>query len=203
PSTTLFRSGRLPDDALRVHPVRTPLRRALAGAEAPVPGGVALLALPRPQRAGAVHHRDDPGQPRRRLRAVAGAAHRARPRRRRPRRTRPHVAAGRPARRGGRRPGPRACRHVMRRYPALRVLLDRAHDALDGWEASFGPFERHPSLAVDEERLAEALDRYLARLTAPPGDAGGNYPFFHPRYAGQMLKPPHPVAVAAYAAALR
>ena len=91
----------------------------------------------------------------------------------------------------------------MRRYPALRVLLDRAHDALDGWEASFGPFERHPSLAVDEERLAEALDRYLARLTAPPGDAGGNYPFFHPRYAGQMLKPPHPVAVAAYAAALR
>src|SRR4051794_6862397 len=30
----------------------------------------------------------------------------------------------------------------------------------------------------------------------------GNYPFHHPRYAGQMLKPPHPVAVAAYAAAM-
>jgi glutamate/tyrosine decarboxylase-like PLP-dependent enzyme len=30
----------------------------------------------------------------------------------------------------------------------------------------------------------------------------GNYPFFHPRYAGQMLKPPHPVAAAAYAAAM-
>src|SRR6266536_1132694 len=29
-----------------------------------------------------------------------------------------------------------------------------------------------------------------------------NYPFFHPRYAGQMLKPPHPVAVAAYLAAM-
>ena len=29
-----------------------------------------------------------------------------------------------------------------------------------------------------------------------------NYPFFHPRYAGQMLKPPHPVAVAAYTAAM-
>ena len=30
----------------------------------------------------------------------------------------------------------------------------------------------------------------------------GNYPFFHPRYAGQMLKPPHPVAAAAYVAAM-
>jgi glutamate/tyrosine decarboxylase-like PLP-dependent enzyme len=25
-----------------------------------------------------------------------------------------------------------------------------------------------------------------------------NYPYFHPLYAGQMLKPPHPVARAAY-----
>src|SRR4051794_37707954 len=32
---------------------------------------------------------------------------------------------------------------------------------------------------------------------------GDHYPFFHPRYAGQMLKPPHPVAVAAYEAAMR
>ena len=30
----------------------------------------------------------------------------------------------------------------------------------------------------------------------------GSYPFHHPRYAGQMLKPPHPVAIAAYTAAL-
>ena len=30
----------------------------------------------------------------------------------------------------------------------------------------------------------------------------GNYPFFHPRFAGQMLKPPHPVAVAGYLAAM-
>lgn len=29
-----------------------------------------------------------------------------------------------------------------------------------------------------------------------------NYPYFHPRYAGQMLKPPHPVARLAYALAL-
>ena len=29
-----------------------------------------------------------------------------------------------------------------------------------------------------------------------------NYPYFHPLYAGQMLKPPHPVARAAYALAM-
>jgi glutamate/tyrosine decarboxylase-like PLP-dependent enzyme len=29
-----------------------------------------------------------------------------------------------------------------------------------------------------------------------------HYPFFHPRYAGQMLKPPHPVAVVGYLAAM-
>ena len=41
------------------------------------------------------------------------------------------------------------------------------------------------------------FDRYLERLT------DGNYPFHHPRYAGQMLKPPHPIAIAAYLAAMR
>jgi tyrosine decarboxylase/aspartate 1-decarboxylase len=30
---------------------------------------------------------------------------------------------------------------------------------------------------------------------------GDNYPYFHPMYAGQMLKPPHPLARAAYALA--
>ncbi|GLU45726.1 aspartate aminotransferase family protein [Nocardiopsis ansamitocini] len=46
-------------------------------------------------------------------------------------------------------------------------------------------------LDVLGDRLAELTDR----LT-------GNYPFFHPRYAGQMLKPPHPVAVVGYLAAM-
>jgi glutamate/tyrosine decarboxylase-like PLP-dependent enzyme len=31
---------------------------------------------------------------------------------------------------------------------------------------------------------------------------GDNYPYFHPLYAGQMLRPPHPVARAAYALAM-
>jgi glutamate/tyrosine decarboxylase-like PLP-dependent enzyme len=45
------------------------------------------------------------------------------------------------------------------------------------------------------DRMAEALQEYTSRLR-------DNYPFFHPRYAGQMLKPPHPAAVAAYTAAM-
>lgn len=92
---------------------------------------------------------------------------------------------------------------MPRRYPDIQPLIEQAHDTIDRWEASFGPFERHPTMSVDEERLGAALEEYLGRLTAPPAASGGNYPFFHPRYAGQMLKPPHPVAVAAYAAAMR
>jgi glutamate/tyrosine decarboxylase-like PLP-dependent enzyme len=68
---------------------------------------------------------------------------------------------------------------------------------LDDWQASWGPFETHASLGVDPERLDAVVSDYLDRLT------GGNYPFHHPRYAGQMLKPPHPVAIAAYLAAMR
>jgi tyrosine decarboxylase/aspartate 1-decarboxylase len=44
-------------------------------------------------------------------------------------------------------------------------------------------------------RLAEVLDATAERLR-------DNYPYFHPLYAGQMLKPPHPVARLAYALAM-
>src|SRR5882762_3402601 len=44
-------------------------------------------------------------------------------------------------------------------------------------------------------RLAEVLGTTAERLQ-------DNYPYFHPLYAGQMLKPPHPVARLAYALAM-
>ena len=66
-----------------------------------------------------------------------------------------------------------------------------AGDFAARWE----PFRPHPAGLVDPERLALAWSAYTDRL-------GDNYPFFHPRYAGQMLKPPHPVAVAGYLAAM-
>jgi tyrosine decarboxylase / aspartate 1-decarboxylase len=47
---------------------------------------------------------------------------------------------------------------------------------------------------------AGAMTRVLAETAHRLGD---NYPYFHPLYAGQMLKPPHPVARAAYALAMQ
>ncbi len=55
------------------------------------------------------------------------------------------------------------------------------------------------SLSVDTVTLAPgelaAIERLAARLAH-------NYPYGEPRYVGQMLKPPHPVAWAAYATAM-
>jgi glutamate/tyrosine decarboxylase-like PLP-dependent enzyme len=63
------------------------------------------------------------------------------------------------------------------------------------WAAAFGPYTPHPSLEVSDERFGAAFAEFTERLA-------DNYPFFHPRYAGQMLKPPHPAAVAGYLAAM-
>jgi glutamate/tyrosine decarboxylase-like PLP-dependent enzyme len=67
--------------------------------------------------------------------------------------------------------------------------------AIGEWQAGFGAFDPHPSLQVSDERFAAAFGELTARLR-------DNYPFFHPSYAGQMLKPPHPAAVAGYLAAM-
>ncbi|HEY2288419.1 MAG TPA: aminotransferase class V-fold PLP-dependent enzyme [Streptosporangiaceae bacterium] len=63
--------------------------------------------------------------------------------------------------------------------------------AVGEWQAGFGAVEQHPSLQVSDERFAAAFGELTERLR-------DNYPFFHPEYAGQMLKPPHPAAVAGY-----
>src|SRR5713226_9676017 len=63
---------------------------------------------------------------------------------------------------------------------------------LDNGFAGLPPFQnRWPEMA----RLAEVLGVTAERLQ-------DNYPYFHPLYAGQMLKPPHPVARLAYALAM-
>lgn len=46
---------------------------------------------------------------------------------------------------------------------------------------------RDAVLNIDETALYEVLSETAARLH-------DNFPYFHPFYAGQMLKPPHPVA---------
>jgi glutamate/tyrosine decarboxylase-like PLP-dependent enzyme len=77
----------------------------------------------------------------------------------------------------------------------LGTWIDSVLSAHRRWEVSFGAYEEHPSLAVTDEALGPALDELSVRLE-------NNYPFFHPRYAGQMLKPPHPAAVVGYLAAM-
>src|SRR5215469_11936971 len=73
--------------------------------------------------------------------------------------------------------------------------LGRAADAIASWQHTFGAYGVHPSLAVSDERFCAAFDEFTGRLT-------DNYPFFHPAYAGQMLKPPHPAAVIGYLATM-
>ena len=74
---------------------------------------------------------------------------------------------------------------------SLNALVEAVKNLDDG-------FERLPPLEGDApgiERLAEVLNATAERLQ-------DNYPYFHPLYAGQMLKPPHPVARLAYALAM-
>ena len=68
-------------------------------------------------------------------------------------------------------------------HPSLQQLQE--------WKDSFGVFTTHPSLIVDDSIIQKTLRSLSERLT-------GNYPFHHPNYAGQMLKPPHPIAALAY-----
>jgi tyrosine decarboxylase/aspartate 1-decarboxylase len=66
--------------------------------------------------------------------------------------------------------------------------------ALEKLDAGFGALPEGPVQAPDSEGIAEVLVATAERLQ-------DNYPYFHPLYAGQMLKPPHPVARLAYALA--
>jgi Cof subfamily protein (haloacid dehalogenase superfamily) len=88
---------------------------------------------------------------------------------------------------------------VVERPDPLERLLERQASAAveigERFQHRWGPFQRHPALEIDPETLAVAWREYAKRLD-------DNYPYFHPRFAGQMLKPPHPVAVAAYLAAM-
>jgi glutamate/tyrosine decarboxylase-like PLP-dependent enzyme len=77
----------------------------------------------------------------------------------------------------------------------LRSWLSSGVDAIEEWQATFGPYQGHDSLQISDERFAAAFSTFTQRLRE-------NYPFFHPSYAGQMLKPPHPAAVAGYLTAM-
>jgi len=74
---------------------------------------------------------------------------------------------------------------------SLRILAA----ALDRLEAGFGELPRVAAAAAETQAMESVLFDVAERLR-------DNYPYFHPFYAGQMLKPPHPVARLAYALAM-
>src|SRR5580692_2816716 len=77
-------------------------------------------------------------------------------------------------------------------------LLSRATELLKAEFSTLPPFE--PADQTDSDVTARAAVARVLEETAHR--LGDNYPYFHPLYAGQMLKPPHPVARAAYALAM-
>ncbi|MGC2670846.1 MAG: aminotransferase class I/II-fold pyridoxal phosphate-dependent enzyme [Candidatus Acidiferrum sp.] len=62
-------------------------------------------------------------------------------------------------------------------------------------DAGFAGLPAFEAKAPEMERIGQALNETAERLH-------DNYPYFHPMYVGQMLKPPHPVARLAYALAM-
>jgi glutamate/tyrosine decarboxylase-like PLP-dependent enzyme len=77
----------------------------------------------------------------------------------------------------------------------LSAWLGQGVDAVAAWQRGFADYPAHPCQEVDPDRFRAAFTELTERLT-------DNYPLFHPDYAGQMLKPPHPVAVAGYLTAM-
>ena len=80
-------------------------------------------------------------------------------------------------------------------HDPVPALLARATEVLEAEFAALPEFEPARENGIDSAAIARVLEATAHRL-------GDNYPYFHPLYAGQMLKPPHPVARAAYALAM-
>src|ERR1017187_5761975 len=77
-------------------------------------------------------------------------------------------------------------------HDPVPALLSHATQLLEAQFSSLPAFETD----FDQSAAAQVLANVAERL-------GDNYPYFHPLYAGQMLKPPHPLARAAYALAMK
>ena len=75
---------------------------------------------------------------------------------------------------------------------AIRLLAD----ALPQLENAFRNLPEQPNAP------ASAIEAMAAVMSEVAQRMADNYPYFHPLYAGQMLKPPHPVARAAYMLAM-
>jgi len=80
-------------------------------------------------------------------------------------------------------------------YDPVPALLARATEVLEREFGALPGYEPARPSDADSDAMTAVLEETAHRL-------GNNYPYFHPLYAGQMLKPPHPMARAAYALAM-
>ena len=80
-------------------------------------------------------------------------------------------------------------------YQPYLKILSESLARLDSWRESFGESGTEIIDSSSNVSIKNIVDRLEERLE-------GNYPFHHPQYAGQMLKPPHPVAWIAYTLAM-
>jgi tyrosine decarboxylase / aspartate 1-decarboxylase len=73
----------------------------------------------------------------------------------------------------------------------METPLARLAEAFSGLPACASQLDN----PVNRDAMQAVLNEVASRM-------GDNYPYFHPLYAGQMLKPPHPIARAAYTLAM-
>jgi glutamate/tyrosine decarboxylase-like PLP-dependent enzyme len=73
----------------------------------------------------------------------------------------------------------------------MKELLADGLGRIATWKAKWPACELDPTLGVSTDKAKSVIAELTTRLEE-------NYPFFHPDYAGQMLKPPHAIATIAY-----
>src|SRR5215475_240521 len=81
--------------------------------------------------------------------------------------------------------------HLAPSASAILELLPESLGKLTEMISRWHAYDLDETLRLPQGKSREALDELIDRLRE-------NYPFFHPSYAGQMLKPPHPIAALAY-----
>ena len=81
--------------------------------------------------------------------------------------------------------------NTMKNTSTILNLLPDALNRLAEWQSRWHDYEVDETLRLPESKAREVLAELVDRLS-------DNYPFWHPSYAGQMLKPPHPIASMAY-----
>src|SRR5215469_7926172 len=83
---------------------------------------------------------------------------------------------------------------MLKSSPETSSVFSLLAEAQNHLDEGFADLPKAPVPALDADAAA-ILNEAATRLQ-------DNYPYGHPLYAGQMLKPPHPIARAAYALAM-